>query len=94
LIKRWLQRHRRYHLHFTPTHSSWINQVERWFALLSQRQIKRGSHHSVRALESAISEFITAHNQNPRPFEWTRPADEILENLKRFAAETVAIHRQ
>lgn len=92
MIKRWLQRRGRYQLHFTPTHSSWINQVERWFALLSERQIKRGSHPSVRALESAIAEFIAAHNENPRPFQWTRSADEILDNLKRFAAETVAIH--
>jgi transposase len=93
-IKRWLQRHARYHLHFTPTHSSWINQVERWFALLSERQIKRGSHHSVQDLESAIKQFIQAHNEKPKPFLWTRAADEILKKLQRFAAETVAIQTQ
>lgn len=90
-IKGWLQRHPRYHLHFTPTHSSWINQVERWFALLSGRQIKRSSHHTVKALEVAIAQFIEAHNQNPQPFQWTKSADQILQNLQRFAAETVAI---
>lgn len=91
VVKRWLQRHQRYHLHFTPTHSSWINQVERWFALLSARALKRNSHHTVLALEAAIKQFIEVHNENPRPFQWTKSADEILENLKRFAAETVAI---
>lgn len=90
-IRQWLQRHPRYHLHFTPTHSSWINQVERWFALLSQRQIKRSSHHTVRDLELAIEKFIAAHNQNPRPFAWTKSADQILESLRRFAVETVKI---
>jgi transposase len=90
-IKRWLLRHQRYHLHFTPTHSSWINQVERWFALLSQRQIKRSSHHTVKALELAIEQFIRAHNEDPKPFQWTKSADEILRNLQRFAAETIAI---
>jgi transposase len=93
VVRKWLQRHPRYHLHFTPTHSSWINQVERWFALLSQRQIKRASHHSVRELELAIEQFITAHNENPKPFIWTKSADQILENLRRFAAETVKIQR-
>ena len=92
-IKVWLQRHPRYHLHFTPTHSSWLNQVERWFALLSERQIKRGSHTTVKALESAIHEFIEAHNNSSRPFRWTKSADEILKNLQRFAAETVAVHQ-
>lgn len=92
VIKEWLQRHPRYHLHFSPTHSSWINQVERWFGLLSQRQIKRGSHHTVRDLEAAIEQFIAVHNENPRPFVWTKNANQILESLRRFAAETVRIH--
>lgn len=91
-IKQWLQRRRRYHLHFTPTHSSWLNQVERWFALLTERQIKRSSHFSVKALESSIKEFIDVHNENPRPFQWVKSADDILRNLQRFASETVAIH--
>jgi len=91
-IKRWLLRHRRYHLHFTPTHSSWLNQIERWFALLSVRQIKRGSHHSVKELERAITEFIETHNADHKPFQWTKSADEILKNLQRFASEPVATY--
>jgi transposase len=89
-IKRWLLRHPRYHLHFTPTHSSWLNQIERWFALLSQRQIKRSSHHSVKELETAISQFIQIHNTDSKPFQWTKSADDILKNLHRFASETIA----
>src|SRR5712671_7644129 len=77
LIRQWLQKRPRYHLHFTPTHASWLNQVERWFALLTQRQIKRGSHTSVQELEAAIREFITTHNQQPKPFRWTKSADQI-----------------
>lgn len=94
LIKRWLQRHPRYHLHFTPTHSSWINQVERWFALLTQRQIKRGSHHTVAELETAIKQFIQAHNQAPRPFRWTKTADQILSSVQRFANQTRELHAE
>jgi len=89
-IRRWLLRHPRYTLHFTPTHSSWLNQVERWFALLSQRQIKRGSHSSVRELVTAIREFIAQHNQQPKPFVWTKTADAILGSISRFAARTLA----
>ena len=90
-IKRWLQRHQRYHLHFTPRHSSCFNQVERWFALLSTRALKRNSHQTVLALEAAIKRFIEVHNEKPKPFQWTKSADEILENFERFAAETVEI---
>jgi len=93
LIKRWLQNRPRYHLHFTPTHSSWLNQVERWFALLTQRQIKRGSHRSVQELEEAIREFINVHNQQPKPFRWTKSADQILASIARFAASTLNVHR-
>src|SRR6201998_450678 len=91
-IRAWFLRHPRYHLHFTPRHSSWLNQVERWFALLSQRQIKRGSHYSVRELESAISEFIDVHNEQPKPFVWTKSADAILNSSGRFACRTMAAH--
>lgn len=92
LIRRWLQKRTRYHLHFTPTHASWLNQVERWFALLTQRQIKRSSHTSVQELEAAIQEFITAHNQQPKPFRWTKSADKILASIARFASSTLATH--
>jgi len=70
----------------------WLNQVERWFALLSQRQIKRGSHYSVRELESAILEFIDVHNEQPKPFVWTKSADAILNSIGRFASRTMAAH--
>jgi len=91
-IRKWFLRHPRYCLHFTPTHSSWLNQVERWFALLSQRQIKRGSHSSVRELETAISEFIALHNDQPKPFVWTKTADAILSSIGRFASRTLEVH--
>ena len=91
-IRAWFLRHPRYQLHFTPTHSSWLNQVERWFALLSQRQIKRGSHYSVQELESAIGEFIAVHNEQPKPFVWTKSADAILNSIGRLASRTLAAH--
>jgi transposase len=89
-IRKWFLRHPRFALHFTPTHSSWLNQMERWFALLSQRQIKRGSHYSVRELEAAITHFIALHNERPKPFVWTKTADAILSSIGRFASRTVA----
>src|ERR1700756_3681979 len=92
LVRHWLQKRTRYHLHFTPTHASWLNQVERWFALLTQRQIKRGSHRSVQELETPIREFIAAHNQQPQPFRWTKSADQILASIARFATATLAAH--
>ena len=93
LIRNWLQKRPRYHLHFTPTHASWLNQVERWFALLNQKQIKRGSHRSVTELEQAIREFIVANNQQPKPFQWTKSADQILASIARFATATLAAHQ-
>ena len=92
LVRQWLRNRPRYHLHFTPTHASWLNQAERWFALLTQRQIKRGSHRSVQELEAAIREFIGAHNKQPRPFHWTKSADQILASIARFAAATLDAH--
>jgi transposase len=92
LVRLWLQKRPRYHLHFTPTHASWLNQVERWFALLTQRQIKRGSHTSVQELEAAIREFIVIHNQQPKPFRWTKSADQIMASIARFATSTLAAH--
>jgi len=87
-----LEFHPRYHLHFTPTHSSWLNQVERWFALLSQRQIKRGSHYSEGELEAVIFEFIAGHNEQPKPFVWTKNADAFLNRIGRFASRTLAVY--
>lgn len=90
-IRKWFLHPPRYTLHFTPTHRSWLNQVERWFALLSQPQIPRGSHYSVRELQAAISEFITLHNRQPKPFVWTKSAEDILSSIGRFASRTLAV---
>jgi len=84
LIHRWLARHPRFQLHFTPTSASWLNLVERWFALLSEKQIKRGAHVSTRALEAAITAYIALSNRSPKPFVWTKTADEILASVARF----------
>jgi hypothetical protein len=73
-------------------HASWLNQVERWLALVTQRQIKRGSHTSVLELEAAIREFMTIHNQQPKPFRWTKSADQTLGSIVRFATATLAAH--
>lgn len=87
---RWFVRHPRFHMHFTPTYSSWLNQVERWFALLEQKALKRGVHRSTMELEKAIYEFIEVSNETPRPYLWTKSADDILDNLKRFCGRALA----
>src|SRR5439155_5334495 len=84
LVRRWLAKRPRYHLHFTPTSASWLNRVERWFAELTEKQIRRGVQRSTRELEHAIRGFIDHHNQNPKPFVWTKSADQILESVARF----------
>lgn len=86
---RWFLRHPRFHVHFTPTYSSWLNQVERWFALLEQKALKRGVHRSTLELEKAIYEFIQVSNEEPRPYLWTKSADDILDNLARFCGRTL-----
>jgi transposase len=91
-VKAWLLRHPRYHLHFTPTSTSWLNQVERWFALLAEKQIKRGVHHSVQDLKTDIAAFIQAHNNDPKPFLWTKSADAILQTIARYCSDTLAVH--
>src|ERR1700727_1617692 len=83
-IKRWLLRHPRFHLHFTPTGGSWLNLVERWFALLTERQLRRGVHRSTRELEDAIRAYLEHHNRHPKPFIWTKTADQILDSVARF----------
>lgn len=83
-VKAWLARHSRFQVHFTPTSSSWLNLVERWFALISERQIKRGTHRSTIELERAIREYLNIYNENPQPFIWTKSADEILASVARF----------
>ena len=86
VIQDWLARHPRFRLHFTPTGSSWINQVERWFGYLTSQRIRRGVHKSVQALEADIRDWIEHWNQNPRPFSWTKTADEILDSLAKYLA--------
>ena len=83
-IRRWLLRHPRFQLHFTPTYSSWLNLVERWFAELTSKWLKRGTHRSVTELEQAIQTWIDTWNDNPRPFVWTKTADQILDNITRY----------
>ena len=91
-IRAWLAKRPRYHVHFTPTYASWLNQVERWFALLTERQIKRGAHRSVAQLEDAITAFIASHNQDPKPFRWTKSADDIFQSIARFCQRTLVTH--
>ena len=83
-IQAWLARHPRFHLHFTPTGSSWLNQVERWFGLLTDKLIRRGVHTSIQALENDIREWIATWNTNPKPFSWVKTADEILHSLASY----------
>jgi transposase len=83
-IHRWLLRHPRFHLHFTPTSSSWLNLVERWFAELTNRKLRRSAHRSVTELENGIRTWINEWNKNPRPFTWVKTADEILETLAAY----------
>lgn len=80
-VRGWLARHPRYHLHFTPTGASWLNQVERWFATLTHKQIRRGSFTSVRDLILKIQRYLDLYNHHPRPFAWTKSADEIFETI-------------
>jgi transposase len=83
-IRRWFTKRPRFHLHFTPTSASWINLVERWFAILTDKQIRRGTHRSTRQLEEAIKRFVDIHNEDPKPFVWTKSADDILDSVARF----------
>jgi transposase len=83
-VKAWLARHPRYHVHYTPTYASWLNQVERWFALITQQAIRRGSFRSVRELVQKIDHYVTHHNAQRRPFVWTATANSILDKLQRL----------
>ena len=87
-IRRWLAKRPRFHVHFTPTSSSWLNLVERFFAALTEKQIKRGAHRSVRELETAIKQYLAVTNESPKPFVWTKSADEILASVARYCART------
>jgi transposase len=87
-VKRWLQRHPRYRVHFTPTSASWLNQVERFFAALTEKRIRRGVFRSVAALEAAVTDYLEKHNQAPKPFVWTATADLIFKKIQK-TCETV-----
>lgn len=91
-VVRWLRKHPRFHMHFTPTYSSWLNQVERWFAKLTEKALRRGSHRSLRELENAIHDYLDASNADPKPFVWTKTADQILASIARFAQATLELH--
>ena len=88
-IRNWFAKRPRFHVHFTPTYGSWISLVERWFADLTMKQIRRGAYGSVTQLKAGIQAFIDAHQANPKPFVWTKCADEILASIARFAQRTV-----
>ena len=93
-VKRWLARRSRFHVHFTPTSSSWLNLVESFFSIVERRVTKRGVHHSTTALESDIQTFLEAHNDDPMPFRWTKTADQILESLARYCAKAGAMRAE
>jgi len=89
LIHRWLIKRPRFHLHFTPTGASWLNLVERWFGILTEKRIRRGVFRSTIALEEAIKAYVAEHNKDPKPFIWTKTADEILASVSRFCQRTL-----
>ena len=89
MIQRWFAKRPRWHMHFTPTSSSWINQVERFFALLAEKQIKRGAHTSVKALIADIMAFIAKRNADPTPLRWTKSANDILASIERYCQRTI-----
>jgi transposase len=91
-VKSWLQRHPRFHLHFTPTSSSWLNMIERWFRELTDKRIRRGSFRSVPELIEAIHEYLDNHNQNPKVFVWSAPVERILEKVAKCKEALDALH--
>lgn len=91
-VKAWLEKHPRFHLHFTPTSSSWLNLVERWFGEITRKRIRRGAFHSVPQLVSAIQDYIRVNNQEPTPFVWTKKADAILDKVARCKAVIGTLH--
>ncbi len=91
-VKSWLRRHPRFHLHFIPTSSSWLNLVERWFREITDKRIRRGTFKSVRDLIAAIKEYLENHNQNPRVFSWTAPAEKILTKIAKCKEALETLH--
>lgn len=93
-VQRWLLRHPRVQFHFTPTYASWLNLVERFFGLLTDKALKRGSHTSIAQLRAAILTYVEAHNDRRTPFKWVKTADEILDKMKRFGLRVEQVHGQ
>ena len=93
-IRDWFAKRPRWQAHFTPTSASWLNQVERWFGLLTDKQIRRGVHRSTKELERTILDYIDTTNQNPKPFKWTKSADDILAAIQRFCLRTIETAEQ
>lgn len=91
-VKKWLEKHSRFHFHFIPTSSSWVNLIERWFAEITRKRIRRGVFKSVPDLIAAIDDFITTHNENPKRFVWTKKVDQILEKINRCKAIIETLH--
>jgi transposase len=91
-VKMWLAKHPRFHLHFIPTSSSWLNLIERWFGEITRKRIRRGVFHSVPHLVEAIEEYIRVNNENPKPFIWTKRVDQILEKVNRCKAFIETLH--
>jgi hypothetical protein len=89
LIRNWLAKRPRFQLHFTPTSASWLNLVQRWFAALTDKQLRRGGHRSTKELEAAIRTFIQQHNRDPKHFVWHKTADQILGSVARFCTRTL-----
>ena len=94
LIKSWLSKRPRFHLHFTPTHASWLNMVERFFGLLTEHALRRGSHSSVGQLRQAIHDYLDAHNDERKPFKWTKSATDVLNSIARYAQRTLTAHKK
>ena len=92
VVKRWLLRNPRFQLHFTPTYASWLNLVERFFALLTEEALRRGSHTSIPQLRKAIFDYVDVHNEEGKPFVWTKTADEILDKIREFGERTLKVH--
>ena len=93
-VQRWLLRHPRVRFHFTPTYASWLNQVERFFGLLTEKALKRGSHTSIAQLRAAILAYVDAHNDRGTPFKWVKTAEEILDSMRRFGLRVQQVHGQ
>jgi transposase/transposase-like protein len=93
-VQRWLLRHPRVHFHFTPTYASWLNLVERFFGLLTEKALKRGSHTSIAQLRAAILAYVDAHNERGTPFTWVKTADVILDSMRRFGLRLQQVHGQ